>query len=192
MLLSVKYSFALAYAAEVHAHQKRKGTEIPYVSHLLAVGSLVLEHGGTENEAIAALLHDAGEDQGGLDRLAEISEKFGEEVAGIVAGCTDDVNEKKAEWRVRKERYLDHLPKATDSVRLVSCADKTHNARAIVSDLRMMGDAVFSRFNGGKEGTLWYYRALADVFLGLGPTRLAGELDSAVRAMHEIAGEPVS
>jgi (p)ppGpp synthase/HD superfamily hydrolase len=191
MLLSLRYSFALAYAAEAHARQTRKGTEIPYVSHLLAVSGLVLEHGGTEDEAIAALLHDAVEDQGGLDRLAEIREKFGETVANIVAGCTDDPSGEKPEWRSRKERYLDHIPMATNSVRLVSCADKTHNARAIVSDLRMMGDAVFSRFNGGKEGTLWYYRALADVFLRLGPTRLAGELDSAVRAMHEIASEPV-
>jgi len=190
MTLSVRYSFALAYAAEVHARQRRKGTEIPYVSHLLAVSGLVLEHGGTEDEAIAALLHDAVEDQGGLERLAEIREKFGERVASIVAGCTDDPNEKKAEWRPRKERYIAHLQDAESSVRLVSCADKTHNARAIVSDLRTLGDALFGRFNGGKEGTLWYYRSLAETFLKLGPARLAGELEQAVRAMSELAGTP--
>jgi len=188
MTLSVRYSFALAYAAEVHARQRRKGTEIPYVSHLLAVSGLVLEHGGTEEEAIAALLHDAVEDQGGLDRLSEIREKFGERVAKIVAGCTDDPNPNKAEWRLRKERYIAHLQDAEPSVLLVSCADKTHNARAIVSDLRVLGDSLFGRFNGGKEGTLWYYRALAEVFRKLGPARLAEELDQAVRAMSELAG----
>ena len=188
MTLSVRYSFALAYAAEVHARQRRKGTEIPYVSHLLAVSGLVLEHGGTEDEAIAALLHDAVEDQGGLKRLAEIREKFGDRVANIVAGCTDDPNPEKADWRLRKERYIAHLADADPSVRLVSCADKTHNARAIVSDLRTLGDALFERFNGGKDGTLWYYRALAEVFRKLGPVRLAGELEQAVRAMSELAG----
>jgi (p)ppGpp synthase/HD superfamily hydrolase len=191
MLLSLRYSFALAYAAEAHAQQTRKGTDIPYISHLLAVSGLVLEHGGTEDEAIAALLHDAVEDQGGLERLAEIREKFGETVANIVAGCTDDPSGEKAEWRSRKERYIAHLPDADPSVLLVSCSDKTHNARAIVSDLRALGDALFERFRAGKEGTLWYYRSLADVFLRCGPARLAEELDRVVREMRELACGPV-
>jgi len=189
------FSEALTFASDLHATQTRKGTDIPYISHLMGVSSLVLEHGGNADEAIAALLHDAVEDQGhgyagGVEGLrAEIEARFGAAVREIVDGCTDSDTdpEQKPPWRMRKETYLRHLESATESVRLVSCADKLHNARAIVSDLRVMGDALFDRFNGAKEGTLWYYRTLADVFLRLGPADLGRELDVSINEMALLA-----
>ena len=191
------FSDAMSFASDLHAMQTRKGTDIPYISHLIGVSSLVLEHGGNVDEAIAALLHDAVEDQGhhypgGADALrAEIKSRFGAAVLEIVDGCTDSDTdpEQKPPWRARKGTYLHHLESATASVRLVSCADKLHNARAIVSDLRVLGDALFARFNGAKTGTLWYYRGLADVFLRLGPENLSRELDVAVKEMALLAGQ---
>jgi (p)ppGpp synthase/HD superfamily hydrolase len=186
---------ALIFATRLHGKQVRKGTSIPYISHLMAVASLVLEHGGGRDEAIAALLHDSIEDQaheypGGVAALREeIKAQFGERVLEIVEACTDADVIPKPPWRERKERYLAHLYTVPDYVRLVSCADKLHNARAIVTDLRAMGAAVFERFNAGREGTLWYYRRLADAFLELGPESLARELDIAVREMERGAAE---
>jgi (p)ppGpp synthase/HD superfamily hydrolase len=192
-----EFEHALAFATRLHAKQTRKETDIPYISHLIGVASLVLEHDGDRDEAIAALLHDSLEDQaeyypGGVEELKQVIRKhFGDKVLGIVEECTDNSTLPKDKWRERKENYIAHLDSATPSARLVSSADKLHNARAIVSDLRVMGDSLFNRFRGGRDGTLRYYRALADSFLTLGPPRLAEELDLAVRAMHEIAGEPV-
>lgn len=189
-MLSPRFADALHYACQLHASQVRKGTTIPYVAHLLGVASLVLEHGGDENEAIAALLHDAVEDQGGPPTRAEIARRFGEGVAVIVDGCTDANTTPKPAWRERKERYIAHLPHASPSVRLVSAADKLHNARAIVRDVRTVGDAVWGRFTGGKAGTLWYYRALADVFHAVGPDALAAELARVVAEMEAVAAVP--
>jgi (p)ppGpp synthase/HD superfamily hydrolase len=153
---------ALGFATQLHATQKRKGSGVPYISHLLAVAAIVLEHGGTEDEAIAALLHDAVEDQGGQATLALIRDRYGDTVAAIVAGCTDTDEAHKPSWRPRKERYLAHFADAPPSVLLVVAADKLHNARSVLADYRELGDALWPRFTGNRDGTLWYYRAVAD------------------------------
>lgn len=163
--LSQQFEEALNFCVRLHSQQRRKGTHVPYIAHLLAVTALVLEDGGDEDLVIAALLHDAVEDQGGLDTLQMIRIKFGDRVADIVDGCTDSYTVPKLPWRERKERYLDHLQAANLDVLRVSLADKLHNSRSILRDLRLSGDDTWSRFNGGKEGTLWYYRELAAIFI---------------------------
>jgi (p)ppGpp synthase/HD superfamily hydrolase len=182
-----KFEEALEYAARVHRDQTRKGTRIPYVTHLLAVASIVGENGGTEDEVVAALLHDAPEDQGGEARLADIRERFGEEVAEIVAGNTDTYEDPKPPWRERKEAYLARIACEPDPVRLVSTADKLHNARSVLADLRAVGDALWARFNGGKEGTLWYHRALVMAFAAAGPNAVVEELDRVVGEIERLA-----
>jgi (p)ppGpp synthase/HD superfamily hydrolase len=162
--LRSRFEEALLLASRLHANQKRKDKDLPYISHLLAVTALVLEDGGDEDEAIAALLHDAVEDQGGLRTLAEIRRRFGERVAVIVEGCSDSTISPKPPWQERKQAYLEHLRTASADIRRVSLADKLHNARTILADLQMDGEAVWSRFNGGKAGSLWYYRSLLEIF----------------------------
>lgn len=176
MSLSDRFDDALVYAARLHREQTRKGSRIPYVSHLLAVCSLVLEHGGSEDQAIAGLLHDAAEDQGGATRLNEIRMRYGAAVAEIVADCTDAWTEPKPPWRPRKEAYLAALPSKRSASLLVSLADKTHNASAILGDYRGIGDKLWERFNGGREGTIWYYRSLSEVFDKVMPGALASQL----------------
>jgi GTP pyrophosphokinase len=189
MMLSARFDVALAFAARLHAGQLRKGTEIPYVAHLLAVAGLVLEYGGNEDEAIAALLHDAIEDQGGAATRDIIRRLFGEEVTEIVNGCTDTEVSPKPPWRERKEAYVAHVREASSSVRLVSAADKLHNARSVLADLRVIGDEVWSRFKGGREGTLWYYRALVQAYRAAGGTHtLVEELDRVVSEMEKQCG----
>jgi hypothetical protein len=173
---------AASFALTIHAQQTRKGTGMPYISHLLGVASLVLEHGGDEEQAIAGLLHDAVEDQG-AHQAAAIAERFGPRVAAIVLGCTDADTIPKPPWRARKQRYIDHLRHADRDVLLVSCADKLHNARAICIDLHTHGQAVYDRFKGGQDGTLWYYSTLSDIFLRLLPGPLSSELAAAVSRM---------
>jgi (p)ppGpp synthase/HD superfamily hydrolase len=163
--LTDRFQSALRYAFQLHKDQIRKSKGIPYFAHLMSVAAWVLDAGGDEDEAIAALLHDAVEDQGGRSRLIEIQELFGERVADIVDGCTDAYQIPKPPWRDRKEAYLQHLEKASPSVILVSLADKVHNARSLYHDLRREGSVVWDRFKGGKEGTLWYYRHLVEAFL---------------------------
>lgn len=188
--LSQRFQEALNYAVKLHKDHARKGSGVPYIAHLLSVTALALEHGAGEEEAIAALLHDAVEDQGGLPVLEEIRRRFGDRVAAIVAGCTDASTEPKPPWRPRKEAYLRHLrEEADDSVRLVSACDKLHNARSICSDLGAHGEAVFDRFKGGKEGTLWYYRELRDIFRAHGPHRLADELDDVLGRIETLCGK---
>jgi (p)ppGpp synthase/HD superfamily hydrolase len=182
-----KFERALVYAARLHRDQYRKGTRIPYVTHLLAVAAIVGENGGTEDEVVAALLHDAPEDQGGEVILEDIRARFGDEVAQIVDGCTDTYEDPKPPWRERKERYLAHLAGASGSVRLVSSADKLHNARAVLSDYRLLGEDLWSRFNGGKEGTLWYYRAIVDVLRIKNDSPTVEELDRVVSEMGSVA-----
>jgi 5'-deoxynucleotidase YfbR-like HD superfamily hydrolase len=174
----------------LHGGDVRKGTTIPYVSHVLGVASLALEHGANEDEAIGALLHDTVEDATGDSESVrtEIRRRFGPAVLDIVDGCTDARTKPKPPFRERKERYIAHLPEASPSVRLVSAADKLYNARAILSDYRAIGEALWARFNGGRSGTLWYYRALADAFRTLGPGRLAEELDRVVSELEQLAG----
>ncbi|MGE0712556.1 MAG: GNAT family N-acetyltransferase [Planctomycetota bacterium] len=195
-LLGARFASALVWAHELHREQRRKGDDVPYVAHLLAVAGLALEHGADEDAAIAALLHDAVEDQGGPPVLAEIERRFGPRVARIVAGCTDTDLEPGAEgrpkpdWRGRKERYLAHLEGADPDTLLVSACDKLHNARAVLRDHRRHGDRTFERFRGRQEGTLWYYRAVADAFARLRPGPLARELLRTVAALEARAGGP--
>jgi (p)ppGpp synthase/HD superfamily hydrolase len=182
-----KFEEALLYAARLHRDQTRKGTDTPYVTHLLAVASIIGESGGTENEVVAALLHDAPEDRGGKERLQDIRERFGDEVAEIVAGCTDTYEDPKPEWRPRKEAYVAQVATAPASVQLVSAADKLHNARSILADLRSRGDELWDRFIGDKEGTLWYYRALVEAYAGAGANPIVEELDRVVREIEALA-----
>lgn len=186
-MLTERYADALQLAWKLHSTQVRKGTTIPYVSHLIAVSSLALEHGANEDEAIAALLHDSVEDAGGEPTLDMIRVRYGDAVADIVAGCTDAYVDPKPAWRPRKEAYLAHLANASASVRLVSASDKLHNARSILSDLRVHGPALWSRFTAGKEGSLWYYRSLVKVYVLHGRTPLVDELDRTVTAIDSMA-----
>lgn len=186
MSYTEKLDKALAYAADLHRDQVRKGTCVPYVTHLLAVAAIVGENGGTESEVIAALLHDAPEDAGGEPRLAEIRARFGDGVADIVAGCTDTHEDPKPPWRQRKEDYLAHLSEAPTPVRLVSAADKLHNARSVLADYRAIGEGLWDRFNGGKAGTLWYYRAVADKLAEAGGGPIVDELDRVVTDLERI------
>jgi GTP pyrophosphokinase len=188
MQMTPRFASAPVYACEIHAGQLRKGTDIPYISHLLGVTSIALDHGATEDEAIGALLHDAAEDAGGAPVIGEIRARFGPAAAEIVAGCSDTFETPKPPWRARKEAYIAHLASASPSVLLVSAADKLHNVRSITSDYRRIGEALWARFTGGREGTLWYYRALADSFLKLNRNRLAEELYLAVRELEQLVG----
>jgi len=188
MILSTRFTDALTFATQLHAHQTRKGSEVPYVAHLLAVASLVLEYGANEDEAIAALLHDAIEDQGGAATREEIRRRFGDTVTEIVDGCTDSDATPKPPWYPRKEAYIAHIPTASASVRLVSAADKLHNARSILNDYRLLGDTVWERFKGGKNGTLWYYRSLVEAFRTTGATPLIEELERVVGELEYLVG----
>lgn len=189
--LSPRFDTALVYASHFHRDQQRKGGSIPYVSHLLAVTAIVLEHGGTEDEAIAALLHDAVEDRGGPAMRELILEEFGEAVVTIVDGCTDADTIPKPPWRERKEAYIAHVSDASASVRLVSAADKLHNARAILADYQQLGDRLWCRFNGGRDGTLWYYRALADIFQEAESTPLTEELKRTVDELERVTARSI-
>ncbi|WP_300782199.1 HD domain-containing protein [Enhydrobacter sp.] len=195
-VLTDRFDRALLYASHVHGGQVRKGTAIPYIAHLLAVAATVLEYGGSEDMAIAGLLHDAVEDQGGEDRLNDIRNRFGDRVAGIVRSCSDSfVNvsggKGKDDWEVQKARYLEHLKAVDAETLLVSLSDKVHNARSILRDLRKpeIGIAVWNRFTKGKDGSLGYYKALADIFGELlcgqpGKEQLAKELRHIVGELH--------
>jgi (p)ppGpp synthase/HD superfamily hydrolase len=160
-LLTDRFTRAFEFASVVHASQVRKDTAIPYLAHLMGVVSLVIEHGADEDTAIAALLHDAAEDQGGRAMLAQIKARFGDRVAQIVEGCTDTFEDPKPKWPGRKSAYLEHLQHADHATCLVSVADKLHNARAILHDLRNVGPDVFHRFSASEEQIGWYYGRLA-------------------------------
>jgi (p)ppGpp synthase/HD superfamily hydrolase len=186
--LSPRFRKALSYATELHARQVRKGTQIPYIAHLLSVAALVLEDGGSEDEAIAGLLHDAVEDQGGAATREEIRRQFGDEVTRIVDGCSETDVTPRPPWRPRKEEYIAHLPAASPEVLRVSAADKLHNARAILADFRRHGDSLWDRFNAGREDTLWYYRALVNAYKAKGTGPLVKELDRVVTELEDEAG----
>jgi len=195
MALTSRFSDALAYAFELHAAQVRKASDVPYMAHLMSVAAIALEHGASEDEAIAALLHDAIEDQGGAATRDEICRRFGQHVADIVDGCTDSETVPKPPWRDRKEKYLAHLPTANASVRLVCAADKLHNVRSLLEDYRTHGELLWDRFSGGKAGTLWYYRAVATVLTAaqdsdLPPQRLVAELDRALGQLEALSAMP--
>jgi len=175
-LLDVRFAEALQYAWELHRDQKRKMGGTPFFAHLMSVAGLALDYGGDQQEAIAALLHDAVEDQGGLETLEAIRRRFGQQVADIVEGCTDSFQQPKPPWRERKEQFLARLAGASDSVRLVSAADKIHNLRSLIREYRAHGEAVWAVFQGGREGTLWYYRTLLEVLWRGRPLPILQEL----------------
>jgi GTP pyrophosphokinase len=174
--LTTRFAEALSYAFDAHWRQPRKGTQVPYVSHVLAVAALVLEDGGNETEAIAALLHDAVEDSGGPERATDIRSRFGNEVADIVDACSDTDVTPKPPWRDRKEAHLAHLRTAPEPARRVAAADKLHNLRAVLRDYRVEGEALWRRFNAGRDAILWYHREMLAVFESFGPRSLAAEL----------------
>ncbi len=198
-MLTERFDAALSFARRLHGDQRRKGSETPYLAHLLGVASLVLEHGGDEEMAIGALLHDVIEDQGasypgGVAALRmAIDRHFGPAVLAIVDGCTDTVTNPKPPWRGRKAAYVARLAQAPAGVLLVAAADKLHNARAILADYRVIRDRLWDRFTGGKAGTLWYYRALVTALeqAAEAPERLAAELDRVVTQL-EAAVEAIS
>jgi len=187
--LTDKFVDAVAYATNLHLHQTRKGSGVPYVGHLLGVCSLVLEEGGSEDEAIAALLHDAGEDQGGEDQLTLIRDRFGAQVEQIVRACSDTLLEDKPAWQARKAEYLAHLEHQPRPVLIVSLADKLFNARAILRDYRAVGEELWARFTGRRDGQLWYYRSLSDIFSRLLPdVQMTGELAEVVLELEQACG----
>lgn len=178
--LGPRFMRAFDFAAEKHAGQVRKASTTPYLAHLMGVASLVLEFGGDEDLAIAGLLHDVVEDCGGAPMLKEVKRQFGNRVAKVVDGCTDSDTIPKPPWRGRKETYIRHLRSTDEDTRLVSAADKLNNLRSILSDYREVGESIWARFKGGREGTLWYYRALLQEFKRGKPNRLVRELELAV------------
>ena len=185
--LTRRFVDAVGYAVGLHLDQSREGSGVPYAGHLLGVCSLVLEAGGSEDEAIAALLHDAGEDRGGEARLVEIRERFGGNVAGIVRACSDSLLQNKPDWKTRKEAYLEHLDGQPQSVLLVSLADKLFNARAILRDYRSVGESLWMRFSAGRDGVLWYYRSLSDSFTRIvSGNPMAGELAEVVTELSRL------
>ena len=200
-VLTDRFARAVDYARIAHAAQVRKGTTIPYITHLLGVATLVIEFGGTEDQAIAGLLHDTIEDCGEAHE-AMIRAQFGDAVADIVVACTDgtaegkgsliDAEAKRKDWYVRKHGYLKHLAKTKQSALLVSASDKLHNARAIVQDLQdpKVGSKVFTRFKGGRSGTLGYYQSLVEV-LAKRKSKVVPQLDAVVAQMHALAGVSV-
>ena len=187
VILTDRFQEAVALAVSLHRYQLRKGTRIPYLCHLLGVASRVLEGGGSEDQAIAGLLHDAQEDAGGPATLSLIRDKFGETVAEIVEGCSEQYNEQKLPWLQRKLEYLSRIPAESASIQLVSSADKIHNARSILTDLNALGDELWERFSGGRDGTIWYYRSLSDAF-SAGTSPLAPVLERVVVDLESLAG----
>jgi len=186
--LTQRFELALNYSFQLHKDQVRKATGVPYFSHVMSTAALVIEHGGDEDQAIAALLHDAVEDQGGMPVLDEIESLFGKRVAFIVDGCTDAYGKPKPPWRERKEAYLKKLESTGSDIRLVSLADKLHNARCLLTALRVGGDKIWNQFNGGKKGTIWYYDSLLDIFQDGGRDAMTYELARVIDGIHLISG----
>jgi len=188
MLMTGRFHEAFRYAAEAHKGQTRKGTTTPYISHLMAVASIVLDDGGTEDEAIAALLHDAAEDQGGRERLDDIRRRFGDGVARIVEDCTDSWETPRKPWLERKRTYVEHARRLPPEALRVSAADKVHNAYAILRDLRTHGEGTWSRFNARPDDIVWYYEALVRAFRESGGGPLVDELERIVRGIQREMG----
>lgn len=186
--LSAQYDRAFLLATNAHRCQVRKGTTIPYLAHLMTVSAIVIEHGGDEAQAIAALLHDIVEDQGGAPMLAHLRREFGDDVAELVDACTDTDVQPKPPWRERKEAYVRHLAGVPERALLVSMADKLHNARAIVRDHKVLGPAVWARFSCTAEETKWYYDQLVAAYRAREVNSpLLDELAATVSAMQQLA-----
>jgi (p)ppGpp synthase/HD superfamily hydrolase len=193
LLTTARFEAALVLAHQVHREQVRKGTGIPYIAHVLGVAAIAMEYGADEDEAIGALLHDAAEDGGGEARLAEIRARFGDAVGDIVFGCSDSLvedPEDKLPWRERKENYLAHLERASAPVCLVSAADKLHNVRSILRDYREHGEEIWARFQGGRDGTLWYYETVADTLVRRYHAPITRDLQDEVDALLAMTGQP--
>lgn len=184
--LSSRFEQALIYATQLHANQVRKCNNVPYISHLLSVTALVLEDGGDEDEAIAALLHDAIEDRGGMPTREAILGRFGERVIRIVEGCTESFAVPKPPWRDRKLQYIEQIRLGSPEILRVSMADKLHNARSILADWYREGDAVWQKFTGGKEGTLWFYFSLMKIYQQQESSFLMRELETAISQLEQI------
>jgi len=186
--LSSRFTDAIAFAFEVHREQTKKGSSVPYISHLLEVTGTVLTYGGDEDEAIAALLHDSVEDHSGAVSFASLAKRFGTRVADIVESCSDTSVSPKPPWKSRKERYIKHLHSANESVMIVSAADKLSNARAVMKDYRQIGEKVWTRFNAGKEDQLWYYRSVTAALTQRGQgTRVQPLIEELGRAVRKLA-----
>lgn len=179
-LLTDRFDGALVIASDLHRHQLRKGTAVPYVAHLLSVAALVLGQGGDEDQAISALLHDSVEDQGGPPILAMIRRGFGDRVAAIVEDCSDSYEPPRPPWRVRKELYVARVPRIREDALIVSIADKLENTRNILAGLKAFGDEAWERFSAGKENVLWYYGTLVDAYGRVTDGRLLDALREAV------------
>lgn len=181
-----RFADAVAWATRLHARQTRKLSGAPYLSHLLRVTGIALEYGADEDEAIAAVLHDAIEDQGGARTREEIARRYGPRVAEIVSGCSDTDQTPKPPWRERKEAYLAHLAGASPSVRLISASDKLDNVRDLLAAYRAGGESIWAHFRGGRDGALWYHRSVVNLLKAAGPSRLAEELDLAVTELERV------
>jgi (p)ppGpp synthase/HD superfamily hydrolase len=189
--LSERFDRALVYASGKHRKQSRKASDVPYIAHLLAVASTVIEAGADEDTAIGALLHDVVEDQGGAILFTELDREFGSRVREIVEACSDSTaaeGEHKLDWQTRKQSYLAALPAHSKQAQLVSLADKLHNARSIVRDLKRVGPQAFQRFQGKRQGTLWYYAQLKNIFRDFEPAYLREEFFEAVDEMAMLSG----
>lgn len=187
MKLSSRYADALLYTASLHQNQERKVSGVPYIAHLLRVSGIALEYGATEDEAIAALLHDAIEDQGGDATRQEILRRFGPTVVAIVDGCSDADTTPKPPWRARKESHVEHLRQAEPSVRLVVAADKLDNLRSLVREYRRRGESLWEFFHGRRDGTLWYYQAMLEALASGGVTPLVEELQRTMQELQRLA-----
>lgn len=185
-MLSDRFERAFSLAFNLHQGQVRKGSGVPYVGHLLAVAALVIENGGSEDEAIAALLHDAPEDQGGAATLARIEADFGTAVANLVLALSDTLDDPKPPWRERKATYLEQLYTAPQSVLRISLADKLHNARSIVADHQAVGPEIWARFKGGQAGTKWYYNALLQTFSERSNSVMLVDFESTVHKLQKL------
>jgi (p)ppGpp synthase/HD superfamily hydrolase len=186
--LTGRFDEAVRYARELHEAQPRKGTDVPYIGHLLGVASIVLDDGGGEDEAIAGLLHDAAEDHGGRQRLEDIRQRFGDPVAAIVERCTDAWTTPREPWMDRKRRDVEHARTLPPATLRVSAADKVHNAYAILRDLRRTGEQVWDRFNANADDVLWYYQALVRAYRDAGGGPLVDELERIVRGIEREMG----
>jgi (p)ppGpp synthase/HD superfamily hydrolase len=183
--LTERFEAALIYATRLHADQRRKISGVPYITHLLSVAALVLEVGGNEDEAIAALLHDSIEDQGGKPTREDVRQRFGDTVVAIIDGCTEWDSLPKPPWQERKNRYLENLRHASASVRRVSLADKLHNARSLLIDSRIYGDDIWNHLKVGRERTLWFYQSLIQVYRETGSDWMTEELARIVSQLSE-------
>lgn len=185
MAYSKRIEEAFALAHSLHKDQTRKGSAIPYISHLMAVASIVGEFGGDEDQAIAALLHDAVEDQGGRETLRRIAQTFGDRIAAYVEGCSDAFTDPKPPWQERKEAFIDSMKQAPADLRLIVAADKLHNIRSMTSDLRTLGPPLWERFTKGRQGTLWYHDTIVSVLTKDWDHPLAIELQAALTQLHD-------